>query len=135
MEPLSNDQARGLLRAEPDLTVTVPEFTRVRSYTTFEAEWAVIETDLVLHFYLPPELVEQAGADQGTYWREVFPAALDPTAQDFFKNRYPRIKAAYVEEMKSWWLRAYGFAGLDPEGLVLKFLDTLDLAIDAMKSK
>lgn len=114
-----------------ELPVLPIRFQRVSGYTTFEAEYAVTEGDLVFHFYVTEEI--QRLENPHRYWLEIFPAALDATAREYFKAEFPRLKAAYTEEQASWWLRAKGFGMLlDPHKLVHSYFDTLDEALDSM---
>ncbi len=105
----------------------------VTDLTTFAAEVAVTEGDLVYHFYVTDEV--NAGPDPKRYWLETFPAVLEQTAKNYFKADFPRLKAAYTEEKASWWLRAFGFGRvLEPHKMALRFCDELDAALDAATS-
>ena len=105
-------------------------FIPILGFTTFSAELAVTEGDLVFHFYVTDEV--NAGANPQKYWHELFPEVLQKTAQEYFKADYPRLKAAYTEEKASWWMRAFGFGlVLDPHKLAYRFFDALDVALDA----
>lgn len=102
----------------------------VTDLTTFAAEVAVTEGDLVYHFYATDEVNALPSPQQ--YWHELFPAVLERTAKEYFKADFPRLKAAYTEEKASWWLRAFGFGRvLDPHKMALRFCDVLDAALDA----
>lgn len=118
------------LSKENDQAVLPVAFIKV-PYTTFLAEFAIVDGDLVFHFFLSPEV--QAHRDAKVYWDSIFPAFLDPVAKEVFKADFPRLKAAKVAEFEidSWWLRAFGFGYvLDPHKLAYRFLDALDLALD-----
>jgi len=111
-----------------DYNVRTLDYTKVESYTTFWAEYAFEEGDIILHFYKTPEY-----QDNVAYWLNVFPAALDPVARTVFNATAPRLRAAYTEEMDSWWLRADSYDHIiDKRGLVLRFLDTLDKTLETL---
>jgi hypothetical protein len=104
-------------------------FTTVNDYTTYAAEFAITEGDLVFHFYATDEVNQRR--DPRGYWLEAFPAVMERVAKDYFKADFPRLKAAYTEEKASWWMRAKGFGQvLDPHKFTYKFLDELDSALD-----
>jgi len=114
-----------------ELGVDAMEFTTVDEYTTFKAEYAVKdEDDLVFHFFATDEVNDMA--DPWGYWKESFPEALNEVAPAFFKSGPPKLRAAYAEELASWWLQADGAAGkvLDPDHYARKFLEQLDGALD-----
>lgn len=130
---LLSPQVTGLLQAEPDLGVSVPVFT-VRGHDRFVAEFAVIGSDFVFHFRLHQD--KEAQLLESTFWKQTFPEVLSALAQAYFKASYPRLKAAYTEEMKSWWFRAYGFADVpDPTGRADGFLRDLSLALTNTKDR
>lgn len=104
-------------------------FIAVREYTTFAAEYAVTEGDLVFHFYVTDEVNKLTNPK--VYWLERFPEILEPVVKEFFNADFPRVKAAYTEEKASWWLRAFGFGMvLDPHAFVDKFFNSLDAALE-----
>jgi hypothetical protein len=104
------------------------QFTKVESYTTFTAEYAWDGGDVVFHFYRAPE-------HSASYWLEKFPTALDPIARDLFQAGPPRLRAAYTDEMDSWWMRANGFSHLvDKDAFISRFLQRLDQTLDTMSS-
>lgn len=110
------------------------EFTHVETYTTFNAEWTLIEDDYVFHFFPSEEVLERP--DARAHWETQFPAQLDVVAQEVFKATFPRLQATFVPELNSWWLRANGFRSLGaasalPDELLLK----LDGALEAASSK
>lgn len=130
---LPSRQVTGLLQAEPDLGVSIPVFT-VRGHERFVAEFAAIDGDLVFHFKLHPD--NEARLLESSFWRQTFPEVLSALAQAYFQATYPRLKAAYTEEVKSWWMRAYGFADVpDPTGRADGFLRDLSLALTKIKDK
>lgn len=107
----------------------IPQFQKVTKYTTFAAEYALIDNDIVVHFFLPPE---QRMPEAYDFWATTFPNCLDVTARSFFNADYPRLVAKYTEEMTSWWFRANGFGHvLDLDALVQRFFAALDGTIDA----
>lgn len=114
--------------------VEAMKFTRVEDYTTFIAEYAVENEDIVFHFYPTNEMSHEKETDR-VYWLKTFPTVLDPAASHFFSATFPRLQACFVPEMGSWWMRAYGLAGMDPEGRVSRFFDKLDSALEANKVK
>lgn len=104
-------------------------FQVVDSYTTFAAEYAVSDGDIIFHFY--PTLEVQKLAEPKKYWLEKFPETLDRVAQEHFQAQFPRLKAAYTEEKASWWMRAFGFGMvLEPHQLTHNFFDKLDQTLD-----
>lgn len=131
----SPSEVKETVAAQPSFGGVEPmSFTRVEEYTTFVAEYAVEDEDIILHFYPTEEMSHEKELDR-QYWLRLFPTVLDPVARDFFSADFPRLKACFVPEMGSWWLRAYGLAGLDPEGRVSRFLDKFDSALEANKAK
>lgn len=117
------------------------KFTQVDCYTTFLAEYAFIDGDIVFHYFPPREAyVQVPGTDAHRVtqdfqkrWRQVFPAVLSPVAEAYFRASRPTVAAQYVPEMTSWWMRCRGFAErLDPDGYVQQFLEKLDHALDAV---
>lgn len=105
---------------------SVPKFKKVNVYTTFEAEYALTEGNIVIHFFHPAGV-----AWSKQYWLDVFPAALSEVAPEHFQATMPRLVASYTEEMKSWWLRAKNYEHiLDIDSYVLNFLEALDAKLD-----
>ena len=116
------------------LPVQPLQFIKFTDYTTFSAELAITEGDLVYHFYVTAEV--NALPDARVYWYEVFAQVLERVAQEYFKATAPRLKAAYTQEQASWWLRAFGFGMvLDPHKLAYGFLHVLDAALDLEMEK
>ncbi len=132
--PMNTSQISSIVTDEKSQFAVPVQFIPCRDFTTFEAEFAVTEGDLVFHFKVTPEV--QALDNPSKYWLEDFSKALDTVAQEVFKASFPRLRAAYTEEMASWYLRAEG-AGmlLDPHALAYRFLDALDAALDARMQK
>lgn len=129
------------LRALDDVACGVQplQFKKVEDYTTFLAEYAWDGDDLVFHFFRTPEMQGQAGPPAGLsgtqYWRLVFPEVLDPVAREVFQAGPPRLRAAYTEEMDSWWLRASNYGHLiDKDAFVSRFLAKLDQTLDTTSS-
>jgi hypothetical protein len=120
--------------AEGDLPVLPLTFIAIDGYTTFRAEFAITEGDLVFHFFVTDEV--QALQSPKKYWHELFPQALSDVADKHFNVTFPRLKAAYTPEQASWWMRAVGFGKvLDPHRFSYKFFDALDSALDAAMPK
>lgn len=122
------------------------DFTKVDRFTTFLAEYAFLDKDIVLHFF-PSEEVHQSPKAK-SYWFDTFPKVLDPVARRAFGAEPPRLEAQFIEmaipsfipvdqakATPSWWLCAHGFTDvLDPDGLVARFLSSLDAALDTEKA-
>lgn len=106
----------------------VPKFTPCEEFTTFSAEYALQDGNIVIHFFLPRDF---KGAQD--YWTMKFPRALDPTAQSYFKATAPRLQAKYTEELKSWWFRASGYDHIiDWQKFVESFFEELDRALESV---
>mgnify|MGYP000636858847 CR=1 FL=1 len=138
-DALESSAVRALgLSTVPASTVSegVPVFkTDDGTYKNFKVEYGVKDKDIVIHFYLPlGDLTLLGKADPKTqkswnaFWLEVFPAALSPAAQEFFRAGTPRILAKYTQEVASWWFVARGFGSqvLDPKTFAEQFLEKLD---------
>jgi len=118
-------------------------FTKVDRFTTFLAEYAFIDKDIVFHFF-PSDEVHQSSRAR-PYWLEVFPRVLDPVVRKSFGAEPPRLEAQLIEmaipsfvpadqakATSSWWLCARGFTDvLNPHGLIEGFLVAFDKALDA----
>lgn len=105
------------------------QFIRVSDYTTFEAEIAILDGDIVFHFYVTPEV--NKGSNPKLYWLQLFPVVLSEVAQVHFNATFPQLKAAYTEEKASWWMRAFGKGMvLDPHRYAYAFLERLDGALE-----
>jgi len=114
----------------------VIQFTRVENYTGFNAEYAWVNGDLVVHFFMPPELTKAPRQQALKWWTETFSSCLDAAAQQFFSADYPRLIAKYTEEMTSWWFRANGYGDvLDPDAFALRFFKQLDVTIDRAQTQ
>jgi len=135
---LSSNQVSSTVESEQKavLPVLALHFLDITDYTTFRAELAVTEGDLVFHFYPTNEVHALKRPTPMAYWSELFPAALETVAQKYFDANESRLKAAYTEEQASWWLRAFGFGHvLDPHKLAYGFLEALDAALDGAITK
>lgn len=109
-------------------------FVRITEYTSFVAEFAIKNGDLVFHFFVTDEV--NALTDPKKYWLKTFPETLSATAEAYFKASFPKLRAAYTEEQASWWLQADGYGlVLDPHRYSYKFLSELDSALDAASTK
>lgn len=106
-------------------------FIPITEYTTFRAEMAITEGDIVFHFFPTDEVQALTHPTPAKYWTEFFPAALERVAKAYFNADESRLKAAYTEELASWWLRGFGFGHvLEPQKFGYGFLDALDKALD-----
>jgi len=129
-------EATAKLQAEGDLPVLPLQFIPITEYTTFRAELAIADGDLIFHFYVTAEVNVRQAPTPLKYWMELFPAVLESMAKTYFNADFPRLKAAYTEEHASWWFRAFGFGHvLDPHKFAYDFLEKLDAALDEAISK
>lgn len=121
-----------------DVERAIPKFISW-DYRSFKADFAVVNGDIIIQFYLPawiPSLVgdlkkadPRVQAAWSAYWLEAFPAQLSPQAKEYFHADVPRLVAKYTEEVASWWFRAQGFGSvMNPQGLVAGFLLKFDQA-------
>lgn len=125
------EQASSMITAERAIPAVPIQFIPITEYTTFRAEMAIVDGDLVFHFYITEEANERATPAPHKYWLVMFPVVLSKTAEKYFNAEFPRLKAAYTEEQKSWWMRAFGFGQvLDPHKMGYGFLAALDTALD-----
>lgn len=122
----------------------VVKFEHVTEFTTFLAEYAFVDGDIVVHFFPPIEHFEKSlmngemrvNPERLRFWKRGFPQVLSPAAEGYFNATLPRLKAAYSDEMTSWWFRAYGFAGnlpglRTPTDFIQQFFVVLDRSLDA----
>ena len=124
--PIPDELTPGInqVKAESDIQMGrimrgVPDFIKVEDYTTFLAEYAMKDGDIVIHFY-PTEQI------QGV-WTAEFAWVLDRVAQDHFRDTAPRLQAKFTEEMNSWWFRARGYSHIiDLKSFMTQFFDKLD---------
>jgi hypothetical protein len=108
-------------------------FTKTNEFSTFDAEY-LREPDgsIVFHFFLPDDLFSGQVQKRKIYWSAVFPELLSNLAQEYFQATYPRLRAAFTEEVNSWWMQAGGFGHiLELEVYVNAFFAQLDAKIDA----
>ena len=128
-QTVPESKAKSLLKNEEAQGVEAIRFTKVTEYTTFDAEYAYVDNDIVFHFFLPDDVSHLQGVQE--YWKNAFPAALDKVSQEHWDATYPRLQAAFTEELNSWWMRCFGFAQVgNPEARIKKFFDKLDKQID-----
>lgn len=123
----------------------VVNFTKVEEYTTFLAEYAIVDGNIVVHFFPPREAFELSAhngqprvtAEFLRRWKRTFPEVLSPVAEDYFQATQPIVQAKYIEEMTSWWLRAGGFGTsvLDPDAFILRFFSRMDAALDVVYAR
>jgi hypothetical protein len=120
----------GLAFGDAGYGVSPLAFEEVDMYTTFKAEFAVRDEALVFHFF-PTEEVNQRSNPIG-YWKGSFSSALERVAKEHFNLDFPQLKAAYSDELASWWLQADGAATrtLDPGHYAYRFLEKLDKELD-----
>ncbi len=112
------------------LGAEAPNFMQIDCYTTFRAEYAVLDDDLVFHFFANDEINQLP--NPWHYWKTTFPKQLEQVAGRYFAAAYPRVRAAYADELASWWLRADGFDHvLDMNEFAHRFLEQLDRALES----
>jgi hypothetical protein len=138
MQTVTKEELGGIPVAVANVLDATVKFTKVEEYTTFLAEYAFVDGDIIIHFFPPREQYVQVGdgfkmiEEHLLRWQRAFPQVLSPVAEHYFKATLPVIMAQYIVEMTSWYFKAGGFARqLDPESFVLKFFAQLDQAIDA----
>lgn len=106
------------------LAAGIPNFIKVLDYTTFNAEYAMKDGDLVIHFY-PTDVTKGI-------WTKEFAWVLDRVAQDHFRATAPRLQAKYTEEVNSWWFRARGYDHVvSLKTFVDRFFELIDQALEA----
>lgn len=109
------------LATESDLSVPTLHFTKDLTPATFVAEYTFDGNDIVYHFY-PPQ-----GGMVTDYWKNLFAKSLERVAVSHFDAGPSRLRAAYTDELASWWLRASGFAVVgDPDLMSKKLFEKLD---------
>lgn len=105
----------------------IPSFKKFQLWDTFDAEYAMTEGNIVLHFFQAHDSTETL-----EQWKARFADALVKVAPDYFHATAPRLVASYTEEMRSWWVRALNYGHiLDLDAYLLKFLNQLDASLDA----
>jgi hypothetical protein len=116
----------------------VPDFTKESLYS-FVAEHALIEDNLIIHFFVPAHAKPHIKGDNNPaerqwmdYWLKKFPVVLDTVARRYFDAEYPRLQAKYTPEVASWWFKAQGYGKLiSPSKFIHQFLVELDDALKA----
>lgn len=110
----------------------IPDFKKVTRYS-FKAEWDVLGSDIVIHFFLPKHArINDPRAQEAwmEYWLKRFPLKIDSVAQQHFEAGPPRLQVKYTEEVASWWFKAQGFGHLiDPGKFLDVFFDLLDASL------
>jgi len=130
-EQMTETEAKDRLSMEEEQGVRAKTFRKVEDYTTFIGEVCIHEGSLIFHFYQVKD-IQHLGARVGYYWRYLFPEVLSDASMEFFNAAYPRLRAAYTQEVDSWWFQADGFGHiLDLDAYADKFLEKLDEAIEA----
>lgn len=100
------------------------QFKNVDQFVSFRGEYAFVGNDIVFHFFRGAGDTQYCGHE---FWKKKFPETLDKCAQEYWEASYPRIKAAFTEELDSWWLRCFDFGHIgDPEARIFRFLEKLD---------
>jgi hypothetical protein len=125
----SEEDAMLAFAAETPQGVDALSFKEVSGFAMFKAEYTFSNNDIVFHFFIPTDnaLITR---DAVYYWMRKFPTVLDEVARGYWDVTYPRLKAAFTEEVNSWWLRAFGFVDVgNPEVRVIEFLAQLNAAI------
>lgn len=128
---MENSNQRDILDGQAAATLqsladAVVRFTQVTDFTTFNAEYTLKENDLIIHFFLPPDL-----KGPSDYWTLHFPKALDFIARSYFEAEAPRLQAKYTPELSSWWFKACGYDHIiDLADFVDQFLSQLDESLD-----
>ena len=105
------------------------EFTTIE-YTTMRAEYTWKDGNLIFHFFLPGPSGGMRLLDEKGYWKDTFPNCLSEEAEEYFDCSFPRLKAAYTEELKSWWMKAENFDTMDQKQFAERFLDKLDKRLE-----
>lgn len=137
---LDQDQAEERLNREPEVVSGIQDavinFTDVNDYTTFKAEYAWVDGDLIVHFFLTKEMVQANKTEEGgplvkQYWLHTFPLGLDKASKEYFQSDSPRLQAKYTDELASWYFRAQNYGDrLDPDLFVESFLEHLDQVLE-----
>lgn len=142
MQQVTKEDLGGIPNAVANVLDATVKFTKVEDYTTFLAEYAFIDGDIVVHFFLPREYYVQVADgykpldERLIWWQRAFPQVLSPVAEKYFAATFPVLMAQYVPEMTSWYFKAGGYARrLDPEAFLLQFFSYLDQAIDVADAR
>jgi len=128
-------QLRTEISGQPDIEdigKAVIQFTPVPAYTTFTAEYALVGGEnIVVHFFLTPEMQQGTGNAGDGYWLTRFPQVLDGVAREHFQANFPRLMAKYTEELQSWWFKAQGYGDrIDLDKFLTAFFEKLDVALE-----
>lgn len=114
-------------QSEMALTPKPIEF-KVEEYQNFRVEYALVNEDFVVHFFVTQtqiQTMEESELEQ--WWLNGFAVGMDRVAQEYFDAGPPRLQAKYTQEVASWWLKAQGYGHLvSPEAYLLGFFAQLD---------
>lgn len=99
-----------------------------KTYKHFHAEYDFTAGNYVVHFFVPPDMVNKhSERELEMWWQNDFAESLSSVAQEHFKATIPRIMAKYTTENASWWFKAQGYGTLiDPTAYLLQFFEKLD---------
>lgn len=99
-----------------------------QTYNNFHVEYALVEGNFVVHFFVHPDALSTWGEDElERWWQNTFAQVLSQVAQEHFNATLPRIMAKYTMETASWWFRAQGYGHLlDPLVFLHAFFELLD---------
>jgi hypothetical protein len=99
-----------------------------QTYNNFHVEYAFLDGNFVVHFYVhpnAPQVFPEALLE--SWWQGTFAHALSSVAQEYFRATLPRIVAKYTLETASWWFKAQGYGELlDPIAFLHGFFELLD---------
>lgn len=149
--------AQQLITRIPDAGVAAVQYCPLMRFPFFSAEYALVDQPrkLSYHFFLTDaqwEVVTKyhddsvTAAERSTYaaqynavsrfWKETFPTRLDKVAQEFFRDTAPNLKAAYTEELNSWWLSVSDVdnRSLFPSLLAEDFLKRLSASLETLNA-
>jgi len=135
LNEVSNEEAGRFMEQQPkaigNISGAVPKFKMVDGFTTFKAEYALVDNNLVIHFFGTPEHPVDSRPSNIQYWEQRFPDVLNVVGQDYFQATAPRLTAKYTEELKSWFFKAQGYEHiLDIDAFVMLFFDLLDVQLE-----
>jgi hypothetical protein len=142
LSEVSNEDAAALMEKQPrvipaeNIREGVPRFTKVDDFTTFLAEYTLIDENLVIHFFGTQEHPVDQSPRGESYWQSLFPDCLNTVGQSYFQATAPRLTAKYTAELHSWFFKAQQYAHLlDLAGFVRGFLEALDRELEAGSTK
>lgn len=97
-------------------------------YENFHAEYAVVDGNFVVHFFVHPDALGKYGESAlERWWQREFASVMSDVAQEHFKATKPRVMAKYTMETASWWFKAQGYGHLlDPVAFLFQFFDQID---------